>query len=343
MKRWLELLWPVIGIVAVVAAIFLLHRQFQGEAVPARVWADIRSLPPHQFLLAILATLVAYAALAWYDRIALLHLGVKHISWPFIALCSFTTYALAHNIGASVLSGAMVRYRAYRSKGLTTAEITILVGLCSLTFGLGVLLIGGLILVIDPTQLRRLGGLLPHVLTHAATARVIGIAGLSLVVAYAAGSIFRLPAFRFGSFRVDYPRPGIAARQFLAASMELIGAAAIIYFALPRTGSPSFFSVLAVFVASFSAALASNAPGGLGVFELLFIKAMPTIAPIKVLTALLVFRLFYLLLPLAFAVVIIVIFERQRLAETLSHDETAPLPAHERADLRERNGQKAGV
>lgn len=344
MKRALEFLWPLVGLIAVAAAIFLLHRQFRGEAVPSQVWAEIRAIPPGQFALAILATLMAYAALAWYDRIALLHLGVKHISWRFIALCSFTTYALAHNIGASVLSGAMVRYRAYRSKGLTPAEITILVGLCSLTFGLGVLLIGGLILCIDPTQLRRLSGLLPHVLTNPTTARAIGIASLSLVAAYAAGSIFRLPAFRFGSFRVEYPRPGIALRQFMAASMELIGAAAIIYFALPHAGSPSFFAVLAVFVASFSVALASNAPGGLGVFELLFIKAMPAVAPIKVLTALLVFRLFYLLLPLAFAIVVIVIFERSRLAEALSHAEAQTSKARETSKLHEGKGQEpAGV
>jgi len=343
-KRLLEFIWPLIGFVAVAVAIFLLHRQFRGEAVPAQVWADIRALPADQFLLALLATVTAYAALAWYDRIALLHLGVKHISWRFIALCSFTTYALAHNIGASVLSGAMVRYRAYRTKGLTPAEITILVGLCSLTFGLGVLLIGGLILVIDPKQLHRLSGLLPSALTDPATARTIGIASLSLVAAYVAGSIFRLPAFRLGSFRIEYPRPGIALRQFIAAAMELIGAAAIIYFALPRAGSPSFFAVLAVFVASFSAALASNAPGGLGVFELLFIKAMPAVAPIKVLTALLVFRLFYLLLPLVFAIVVIVIFERSQLAEALSHSEANAPHARQNAELQDGKGQEpAGV
>ncbi|MCX4198802.1 FHIPEP family type III secretion protein, partial [Methylobacterium organophilum] len=42
----------------------------------------------------------------------LLHLGVRHLSWLFVSLCSFTTYALSHNIGASVFSGALVRYRA---------------------------------------------------------------------------------------------------------------------------------------------------------------------------------------------------------------------------------------
>jgi uncharacterized membrane protein YbhN (UPF0104 family) len=72
-----------------------------------------------------------------------------------------------------------------------------------------------------------------------------------------------------------------------------------------------------VFLASFSAALASNAPGGLGVFELIFIKAMPDIPPAQVLAALLVFRLFYLLIPLAFAVVVVLTFERSRLAQAL--------------------------
>ena len=332
MKRFFEFVWPVIGIAAVIVAIFLLHRQFRGEAVGTQVWAAIRALPPSQFILAMLATLTAYAALAWYDRIALLHLGVKHISWTFIALCSFTTYALAHNIGASVLSGAMVRYRAYRTKGLTPAEITILVGLCSLTFGLGVLLIGGLVLVIDPTQLRRLSGLLPRSSdqsddrTHDRHRQPRPRRRLCRRLR---SSSCRPSASARSESNIH--GPGIALRQFLAASMELIGAAAIIYFALPQNGSPSFFAVLAVFVASFSAALASNAPGGLGVFELLFIKAMPAVAPIKVLTALLVFRLFYLLLPLAFAVVVVVLFERGKLAEALqpqvrptatgSHDE----------------------
>ena len=36
--------------------------------------------------------------------------GVHHISWLFVSICFFMTYALSHNIGASVFSGALVRY-----------------------------------------------------------------------------------------------------------------------------------------------------------------------------------------------------------------------------------------
>ena len=339
MKRFFEFVWPVIGLAAVILSIFLLYQQFRGEAVGPHIWAQLRAIPPHRYMFAILATLAAYAALAWYDRIALTHLGIKHISWTFVALCSFTTYALAHNIGASVFSGAMVRYRAYRTKGLTPAEITILVGLCSLTFGLGVLLVGGFVLVIEPTQLHRSAGLLPSFLTHPTTARTVGFISLGLVLAYAIGSIFKLPPFRVGSFRIEYPRPGIAVQQFLAASTELIGGAGIIYFALPQNGNPGFFPVLAVFVASFSVALASNAPGGLGVFELLFIKAMPAVAPLNVLTALLVFRLFYLLLPLAFALVVVVLFERRKFAEALSQN-AHPTPGQTEKNLDKRKDQE---
>ena len=65
--------------------------------------------------------------------------------------------------------------------------------------------------------------------------------------------------------------------------------------------------MLAVFLASFSAALVSHAPGGLGVFELVFLTAMPDIPKPDVLAALIVFRLFYLLIPFALSLIVVVL------------------------------------
>jgi uncharacterized membrane protein YbhN (UPF0104 family) len=317
MKRYIELFWPFVGLAAVAVSAWFLYREFQGESVGPQVWAELKALTPKQYFLAVLSTLVAYVALAWYDRIALLHLGIRHISWIFVGLCSFTTYALAHNIGASVVSGGMVRYRAYTSKGLSAAQIAILVALCSLTFGLGTIFLGGLVLIFEPERLRRLGGILPHLLTDPRSARVIGALFLAMVAIYVLGSVFQLKPLEIKGFRIEYPRPGVTFRQLVAAPMELIGAAGIIYFALPEAGNPGFPVILGIFLASFSAALVSNAPGGLGVFELLFLKALPAMPSVKVLTALLVFRLFYLLIPLAFAIVVVILFERRKLDEVL--------------------------
>ena len=312
MKRVQDFISQAIGLVAVAVSLRLLFREFHGNSVGAEVWAAISAITPAHYALAILSTILAYTALAWYDRIALMHLGIKSISFVFIALCSFTTYALSHNIGASVFSGALVRYRAYSSKGLSAAQVAVLVALCSLTFFLGTLFLGELVLVFEPGQLRRLDALLPPFLTNATAARFFGALCLSVTAAYAAGSILQLRPLVIGGFRIDYPKWTIALRQFIAAPLELLGAAGIIYFALPEAGNPGYFAVLAVFLASFSAALISNAPGGLGVFELLFIEAMPGIPKTSVLAALLVFRLFYLLIPLLFAAIVVTFFERQK-------------------------------
>ena len=98
----------------------------------------------------------------------------------------------------------------------------------------------------------------------------------------------------------------------LAGPFELFGAAGIIYFALPAAANPGFAVVLGVFVASFSLALISHAPGGLGVLEIAFLKAMPDAPQANVVAALLVFRLLYLILPLIFALGVVLTFERRR-------------------------------
>jgi len=308
-KAWTDYAWSAVGLVAVLFAGYMLYKELAGTS-PRDISRAFTHIPPERWALAFCGTLVAYAALAWYDGIALLHLG-KPLNWLFISITSFTTYALSHNIGASVFSGAAVRYRAYSTKGLTAGEVGVLVALTAFTFFLGTALLGGLVLVGEPQLVARL----LHV--DADVARIVGFGLLAVVALYVLGAWFKLPPLRIRSFTLAYPRMPIVLRQLVAAPLELLGAAAIIYFAMPGPGNPGYFVVLGVFLASFSAALISHAPGGLGVLEFLFIKAMPEVPKAEVLVALLVFRLLYLLVPLALGLVVVMVFERGRLAETL--------------------------
>lgn len=314
MKKKLEYVWPVIGLLAVVFSFWLLYKELKDISA-SEVWNSVTGIGTDRWVLCVLATFVAYAALAWYDRIALLHLGRK-ISWIVVSLVSFTTYALSHNIGASVLSGAMVRFRAYGSMGLSLAEVGMLVALCSFTFALGTVLIGGVVLVFEPEILLR------FIEVPEWAARTAGGGLLALVALYVLGSWREFRPLRIGKFAVYYPRLPITVRQLFAAPLELLGAAAIIYFALPEAGNPGYFVVLGVFVVSFSLALISHAPGGLGVLEFAFLNAMASehLSQADILAALLVFRLLYLVLPLAFAIIVVILFERSRLARTLHGD-----------------------
>ena len=304
MKRVHDAAWPIIGLGAVAVSSWLLFKDLRGLSF-ASLKSALFSISPARWLLAIGSTSLAYAALAWYDQIALLHLGHR-LSWRYVAVASFTAYALAHNIGASVLSGAVVRYRAYSEKGLSLGEIGGLVAFCSFTFALGAAIVGGVCLLFHPELAKRFAGA-PLWLGQAVAAALV--AGPSF---YIVGALVHFPPLKIGVHELVYPRPPIAARQLLAGPLELIGASGIIYFALPTAANPGFVIVLGVFVAAFSIALISHAPGGLGVLEFTFLHAMRDVPQANVVAALLVFRLLYLILPLIFALIVVLEYERKR-------------------------------
>ncbi|CCV13157.1 lysylphosphatidylglycerol synthase domain-containing protein [Mesorhizobium sp. STM 4661] len=303
--NWRRYFWPVVGIAAVIFSLLLLWHELRGISIDD-VWAGITAIPARGWVLAVLSSVIAYAALAGYDHIALLHIG-KKVSWLFVTLCSFTTYALSHNIGGSVFSGAVIRYRAYGTRGLTGQDVGVLVAICWITFVLSTILVSGLVLVFEPEIIDRFSGAPHHGVAIAA-----GLAMLILVAAYVFGSWLHLRPLKIGGFQLHYPALPIVARQVLIGPIELLAAAAIIFFALPVSDNPGYFVVLGVFLVSFSVAQISHAPGGLGVFEVVFLTGLSDMDPVGVLAALLVFRLFYLIIPLLIALGVVLFFEHSQ-------------------------------
>lgn len=299
-------IWPVIGVSAVAFSLWLLYGELRGVSLDD-VGDGLAAIPAARWLASALCAMIAYSALAGYDHIALLHIG-KRLSWPFVTLCSFTTYALSHNIGGSVLSGAVIRYRAYGTRGLAGQEIGVLVAVCWITFVLSTLLLGGVMLILRPELLERFSAI-----GYGQFSTGTGIALLAVVAAYIFGSWLHLKPFRIGAFQLHYPRLPIVARQLLVGPLELLAAAAIVFFALPTVDNPGYLTVLGVFLVAFSIAQISHAPGGLGVFEFVFLTGLSDMNPAGVLAALLVFRLLYLIAPLLLALPVVLMFERSQL------------------------------
>jgi uncharacterized membrane protein YbhN (UPF0104 family) len=297
--------WPAVGLSAVAFSIWLLLDELRGVSLDD-VWDSLTAIPFHRWILSAFSAVVAYAALAGYDHIALLHIG-KRVSWLFVTLCSFTTYALSHNIGGSVFSGAVIRYRAYGTKGLTGHEVGILVAVCWFTFVLSSVFVGGIVLILVPGLLDRFSSIGFHSFSGAT-----GLILLLPVAAYIFGSWLHLRPVKIGTFKLHYPRLPIVARQFIIGPLELLAAAAIIFFALPEAGNPGYLVVLGIFLVSFSIAQISHAPGGLGVLEVVFLAGLSEMDPVGVLAALLVFRLFYLIIPLIIGLAVVLLFERSQ-------------------------------
>ncbi|QRM53742.1 lysylphosphatidylglycerol synthase domain-containing protein [Sinorhizobium sp. BG8] len=300
-----KLFWPLVGGAAIVFSLWVLYHDVKGLSL-RELTDSLYAIPLSGWLLACCATLVAYGALAAYDHLAIEHLGHRLSLW-FITVASFTAYALSHTIGASVFSGAVVRYRAYTSKGLTASEVGVLVAFCSFTFALGTAMLFGFVLLIEPDIVARVADFLP---IEAAIST--GLLILGLISIYVIGSLVGFRPIHTRWLKLEYPKPTLVVRQLFIAPIEIVAATAIIYSVLPAEGNPGFLVVLGIFLASFSVALISHAPGGIGVLELIFIAGLPEMDPAAVLAALLVFRLLYLIIPFFIALVVVLVFERSR-------------------------------
>lgn len=332
----MHVVWKLVVAVIVIGSVRLLYIKLKVEVSHdpltkalldnGGLWSDIKviagaifgyaiEVPIKSHIYASLSALAAYWALAWYDRIALMHIDrLKGISWPYVAVCSFVTYALGHNLGASVLSGGLVRLRAYCAKGLNATEVAAMVAMCSFTFLFGTLLLLGGVLVFEPEIVLSLADLTPKMALPVWIIQTTGSLLLILCALYVLGSWRTFKPFRVGTLDIVYPRFGIVGRQLIAAPLEIMAAAGIIYFVLPEASNPGYPVVLGAFVLSFSAGLISQAPGGLGVMEAVFLAIVDTVAPTSVIAALLIWRLLYLLLPLALSIPVILIFEHSKAA-----------------------------
>ncbi len=293
--------WPVLGLAAVVLSIILLTKELRGVSLDS-IMESIRSLTAYNWTFAIASMLLAYGTLAIYDHIALMHLN-KRLPWSAITLTSFTAYALSHNIGMSMFSGAMIRWRAYGSMGLTLPEVGVFAALTSFTFALGVAAITGLLFICDPTSVSDLFDL------SIMQIRILGFTAWVLIALYVIGSWRSFKPLKIGTFSLYYPSLPVVSRQLIIAPLEVLGAASIVYFAIPEAVNPGFVTVVIAFITSFSTALLSHAPGGLGVLEFTFIKIMPDVPSADILAALLIFRLLYLIIPLLLGIIVVIIFE----------------------------------
>ena len=163
-------------------------------------------------------------------------------------------YALAHNLGFAAVSGAAVRYRLYSHWGLTPFEIAKVVAFCSLTFGLGGMVLGGIILFWEPDAVPFFGAIVPRWGMYA-----IGLALWGVVAAYVSLSRFVGTIRLFGG-SVTLPDYRMAVVQVALATVDVAVTAAIFYQLLPDAPGLTYLRFLGVYVASYTAGLAANLP-----------------------------------------------------------------------------------
>src|SRR3954451_23970211 len=168
LKKAARHLPAALGLVLLVGAVYVVWKEFRHLKI-ADIAAALGAIPARSLAISFLWTVLSYGVLTFYDRLGTIYAGHK-VSYGKVAFASFCAYALSHNLGFAAVSGAAVRYRLYAHWGLTPFQIAKTVAFCSLTFGLGGMVLGGAILFLAPTAIPFFGQHLPVAVLHAAGA-----------------------------------------------------------------------------------------------------------------------------------------------------------------------------
>jgi len=287
-----------VSLTIIVIAVVVLYRILRDidieELIDALEATDWRTLIAAGAFVA-----AGYITLTFYDLFALRTIGRTEIPYRVAALAGFTSYAVGHNVGASVFSGGAVRYRIYSAWGLSVIEVTKICFVAGLTFWLGNATVLGLGILHAPQAARAIDQLPPW------ANRVLAVILLVLLAAYVAWVWVKPRVIGRDGWQVTLPGGPLTLLQIAIGIVDLASCAAAMYMLVPDEPNLGFVTVAVIFVAATLLGFASHAPGGLGVFDAAMMVALWQFDKEDLLAGLLLFRLLYYIIPFVISLAIL--------------------------------------
>ncbi|WP_431310978.1 lysylphosphatidylglycerol synthase domain-containing protein [Methylobacterium nigriterrae] len=284
-------------------------------------WAELHAAftaaTAGQLGLAFLFVAVSYLFLTGYDALALRQLKIR-VPYRITALASFTSYAVSFTLGFPLLTAGTIRYWIYSGQGLSAAKIAALTVIAGFTFWLGMGVVLGLSLIIEAGQLAGL------TFTSIRLNQGAGLAALVAVLGYLAWVSLKRRSVKVKGWRLELPGASVSLSQMIVGIGDVCAAAAVLYVLLPQGLAIGFTTFLAVYVLAAMLGIASNAPGGLGVFEATILLALSSLPRDQVLGSLLLFRVCYYLVPFVTALAMLGAYEIVKRSRQMRGDRSGP-------------------
>ncbi|MDD4557090.1 MAG: hypothetical protein PHE89_07195 [Alphaproteobacteria bacterium] len=262
------------------------------------------SIPTHNLILACVASFLGYVALSVYDFLAITYIKRKLEPWKWI-LAGFVGFSISNNAGHAIISGGSVRYRFYTRWRFQGTEIIRMVTFSGFTYlwACFFLIILGYILTPD----HAFGDGSVSKFTTTATAIV---AAVGLTIYFSAVIFYKKPIFIKG---VEFSMPSLkmALAQVFIGGADILLASLVLYFVLTPFVEIPFQTFIGVYLIAQVLGVFSQVPGGLGIFESLFLYIIPGDHNQAVLFgALIAYRIIYYLLPLVVSAFLLIFYER---------------------------------
>ena len=285
-KRIIKKLISYSGIFFFFVAAAVLWWQLRNYSL-GDIASAIMAIPVRNLILAALACVAGYFALAFYDYLALNYVGEeKKVSWWKWMLAGMLGFAISNNAGHAVVSGGAIRYRLYTRWRVRSGDIVRMLTLSGFTYFLGAaaIVVLGYFLV-------------PHDVFHRSAGLSMGInwlfgGCLAAIIAYFALTLFfQRKTVKIGNWWFQVPTTKMALAQTALGMTDSVLAGLVLYFCLSPFVSIPFGTFIGLFVIAQTTGVFSQVPGGIGVFETIFLAAFPdTVDKASIFGALLAYR-----------------------------------------------------
>lgn len=261
------------------------------------------SIPAHNLFLACMASLGGYVALSSYDFLALKYIGRKLAPWKWI-FAGFIGFSISNNAGHAIVSGGAIRYRLYTRWRFHASEIVRMVTFSGFTYLVACFFLIILGYFLTPDHAFGEGSV-----SHLTTLTVTVISALGLLVYFGTSLFYKKPII-IKDVEFDIPSFKMALAQVFIGGADILLASLVLYYSLTPFMDIPFDVFIGVFIIAQVLGVFSQVPGGLGVFEGLFLYIIPgDHNQALIFGALIAYRIIYYLFPLIISGIVLFTYE----------------------------------
>jgi uncharacterized membrane protein YbhN (UPF0104 family) len=297
-SRWLSGAAGALAIVTLVAAAMAMHRDAAFWNWSALV-TGVRQQPGSALAASLGFTLASFAVLGAYDALGCAWVAPGRVRLATALFAGAAGNAVSNTLGFHAFTGTAVRLRLYRRAGIALGDALRVVSLSWLGIALGFVALIALAGLVGARL--GLGGRVPAVSTS------VGLAfALAAFLGWLSSSGRTL---RLGAARLELPSARGALALIALGAIENGAAIAALHVLLPAASAPPFLPFALSYVCAVALGVASQVPGGLGVFEAALMAIWAGRIGAELPIALVVYRLVYNLLPFALSVLSLAAWE----------------------------------
>lgn len=301
-KRLLKKIVSWSGLFFFALAAYMLYMQL-SKYNPEDIKEALVSIPNHNLFLACMASLGGYVALSSYDYLALRYIKRKLAPWKWI-FAGFIGFSVSNNAGHAIVSGGAIRYRLYTRWRFHGSEIVRMVTFSGFTYLVACFFLIILGYFLTPDHAFGEGSV-----SHMTTVIVTVVSAIGLLVYFGATLFYKKPII-IKDVEFDIPSFKMALAQVFIGGADILLASLVLYYSLIPFVDIPFDVFIGVYIIAQVLGVFSQVPGGLGVFEGLFLYIIPgEHNTALVFGALIAYRIIYYLLPLVVSAIVLVSYE----------------------------------